>query len=359
MRRLNSRAGWILLLLAVILIRLFAAFPAAVEKYYSTGAYPFISRAQRWLFGWLPFSVGDILYVVVGFWLIHTLYRGGRALWRKQVNGQWILRSGLRVMRAWLWIYIIFNLFWGLNYNRLGIAHQAKLELKPYTTTELDSLTVKMVEEMNHYQPLSEAERASLKRKKYLFRNAFESYRAPDGEGVFLRYGGRSVKPSLFSYLGNYLGFTGYYNPFTGEAQVNTTVPVFVQPFTTCHEIGHQMGYAKENEANFAGYLTASQSANAAFRYSAAFDLYLYAISDLYRRDSVRAQAVAAQLSPAVKKDIIDLRAFNLRHQGYLEPAIRLLYAQYLRANQQPGGMMSYNQVVGMVIALERKRKQQ
>ncbi len=69
----------------------------------------------------------------------------------------------------------------------------------------------------------------------------------------------------MYSYLGNYLGFTGYYNPFTGEAQVNTTVPLFVQPFTTCHEIGHQLGYAKENEANFAGYLAAKSSPDAGF----------------------------------------------------------------------------------------------
>jgi len=55
---------------------------------------------------------------------------------------------------------------------------------------------------------------------------------------------------------------------------VNTTTPVFTQPFTTCHEIGHQLGYAKENEANFAGYLSARSSRDPAFLYSVYFDLY-------------------------------------------------------------------------------------
>ena len=40
-----------------------------------------------------------------------------------------LFRSGMRVILVWLWIYIIFNLFWGLNYNRLGIAHQAGVQV--------------------------------------------------------------------------------------------------------------------------------------------------------------------------------------------------------------------------------------
>ncbi len=62
-------------------------------------------------------------------------------------------------------------------------------------------------------------------------------------------------------WLGNYLGFTGYYNPFTGEAQVNTTVPQFLLPNIALHEMGHQIGYAKEDEANFSAYLAASMLA--------------------------------------------------------------------------------------------------
>lgn len=350
--------GWILLLLTVVVIRVFSHFPSAVEKYYSTGIYPVISRILRWLFGWIPFSLGDILYTIVAIWLIRTIYRGLKAIWEKRVDKSWLVRSGMRVMKAWLWIYIVFNVFWGLNYNRLGIAHQADITRGPYSTVELDSLVSGLVGQLNILRPLSEGDRHPLKHKKTLFRNAFNAYQEPKENAGFLKYGGQSVKPSLYSYLGNYLGFTGYYNPFTGEAQVNTTVPVFVQPFTTCHEIGHQLGYAKENEANMAGYLTASQSSAPAFRYSAYFDLYLYAIRDLYSRDSLRAYYHQSRLSAGVKNDLTELRRFNRDHSGFLEPVIRMLYAQYLRANNQPKGIMSYNQVVGMVIAWERAKRE-
>ncbi|MCA0399008.1 MAG: DUF3810 domain-containing protein [Bacteroidetes bacterium] len=347
---------WIVPVLIAAVIKWFSRYPAAVEQYYSNGIYPVISRILRFLFGWVPFSVGDILYLVIGVWLLVTVYRAIRAIWQRRVDGQWLFRSGMRVILVWLWIYIIFNLFWGLNYNRLGIAHQAGVQVAPYTTEELDSLVSKLVFRLDSLQPLSLAERDPLKHKRTLFKNAFNAYKEPRSNAMFLKYGGRSVKPSLYSYLGNYLGFTGYYNPLTGEAQVNTTVPVFQQPNTTCHEIGHQLGYAKENEANMAGYLTASQSHSAAFRYSAFFDLFEYAIRDLYQRDSVRARVHWNNLSAPVKGDIEELNAFIQRHQGYLEPLIRKMYAQFLRANNQPKGMMSYNQVVGLVIAFEKAK---
>ncbi|ULQ56902.1 DUF3810 domain-containing protein [Flavihumibacter rivuli] len=348
-------AGLYLLLGFAFLIKVFSLFPRAVELYYSRGAYPYISRVLRFLFGWIPFSVGDLLYVLAATWLIFYIARLIRKLVKKEADRYFWLRAGMKVMTIWLWIYVVFNLFWGLNYNRQGIARQAGLVLSGYETQELDTLVNTIIDRMNALHPASMAERDPLHHKKTLFHKAADAYRLPPQEADFLRYTGYSVKPSLFSYAGNYMGFTGYYNPFTGEAQVNTTVPVFVQPFTTCHEIGHQLGYAKENEANLAGFLSAKNSASAAFRYSAYFDLYLYAMRDLYLRDSSRYRDVEKRLSAGVRKDLVDLRKFNYEHIGLLEPLIRSLYAQFLRVNQQPSGLLSYNQVVAMVVSYMRR----
>ena len=338
-----------------LFIKLASIFPEWVEKYYSTGVYPVISRVQRFLFGWMPFSFGDLLYAAATIALVYALVKFIRAVLQKRIDLNWLLRVGVKVMQVWLWIYIIFNLLWGLNYNRVGIARQAGIRPGQYSTAELDSLVQLLSKRMEDNRTISLPERQPLQHKRTLFKKAFSAYQQPGKRALFLKYGGQSVKPSLYSYLGNYLGFTGYYNPFTGEAQVNTTVPVFVQPFTTCHEIGHQLGYARENEANMAGFLTASKSESPAFRYSAYFDLYLYAIRDLNLRDSALAQLRMNQLPAGVKEDIIALRKFNQEHVGLLEPLVRTLYAQYLRANQQPSGLLSYNQVVALVIAYGRK----
>ena len=220
---------------------------------------------------------------------------------------------------------------------------------------ELQAVLNITIEKLNVLADSAQKERNLFNKKRFLFKRGKEAYGQVASQYSFLSYSISSVKPSIFSYLGNYLGYTGYYNPFTGEAQVNTTVPLFVQPFTCTHEIGHQLGYAKEMEANFVGYLAASHSNDIAVRYSVYFDLYVYAIRNLYVRDSTMAKSYAARLPQITKQDVRELRAFFKKYENPFEPVIRKLYGQYLKANEQPQGILSYDEVLGWVIAYYRK----
>ena len=163
-------------------------------------------------------------------------------------------------------------------------------------------------------------------KKRNLFSAAVSSYSNVSAQWDFLTYKRPSVKPSLYSYLGNYMGYTGYYNPFTGEAQVNTTVPLTQTPFTTCHEIGHQLGFAREMEANFAGFLSARVSDNPAVRYSVYFDLYIYASRNLVLRDTALARSLHSRVPAIARKDLRDLRDFYQKYENFFEPVIRMLY---------------------------------
>ena len=136
-----------------------------------------------------------------------------------------------------------------------------------------------------------------------------------------------SVKSSFYGYLANYMGFSGYYNPFTCEAQVNTTVPRFVQPFTTCHEIGHQMGYAKEERGKFCGFLTAKSSGNPAFRYSEFISICICMRQANYmQRDSTALNPYREELNPAVRRDLGNCKAFHQKYQNPFEPIIHRIY---------------------------------
>jgi len=351
----KSKKSWLIVLALALIIKIWAFFPGAVEQGYSNGLYPLVSGTQRVLLGWIPFSIGDLFYTVAGMYLLVMLGRGIRAVFRKKAGRAFWWR-GLQAIVFWCcWIYVSFNLLWGLNYNRQGVARQMQLEMKPYSTGDLKTVVQIVIQRLHETDTASLRSRGQFTKKSALFGEAYHSYQSAKQPYPFLQYHLASVKPSLFSYLGDYLGFTGYYNPFSGEAQVNTTVPVFVQPFTTCHEMGHQLGYAKENEANFAGYLSAKSSADTAFRYSMYFDLYVYSMRELYRRDSISAQAFKKQVPAVVKKDFADLRAFYDRYQNPFEPLITGMYGQYLRANQQPSGMQSYNEVVAFLVAYGKK----
>jgi Protein of unknown function (DUF3810) len=351
----TKKKAWLIISVLIVLIKIFSLFPSAVEKYYSNGIYPVISRGLRFLFGWLPFSMGDLLYLFAGIYLLIKLTRFIAAIFKRKAGGAFWW-NGIRWLVFYsLLVYAVFNVLWGLNYNRLGMAYQLQLQMKPYSTEELQQVMTVVLKRLDATNLRALETRDSYVNNKALFDESYHCYQLANGQYPCLSYANKSVKSSLFSYLGDYLGYTGYYNPFTGEAQVNTTVPVFVRPFTTCHEMGHQLGHAKENEANFAGYLSGKSSADAAFRYSVYFDLYNYGIRELYGRDSVLAIALNKQKPVQVKNDLIALRKFFAAYENPFEPYIRKLYGQYLKANEQPSGMRSYNEVMAFLIAYYKK----
>ena len=346
---------WIFALLLVVVIKVFSLNKNWVEELYTLKFYFFFSKFLRFLFGWIPFSLGDILYLIAGCWLLWKLIKNIRLFYRKKLTGKMILVKGLNVMLVLTFVYIIFNIFWGINYNRKGIANQLSLTELGYDTSALIMIQQVLLRKVNSSKSAIVLANEKYPSKNVMFKRARDSYKEAQKIYPFLQLKNLSIKSSLYSTLGNYLGFTGYYNPFTGEAQVNTTVPKFLQPYIVTHEMAHQLGYAKENEANFVGYLAAVNSRDTLFHYSVYFELFLYANREVYYFDSAASNKALKLLIPEIKKDIIELRKFNLDHTSFLEPSITWMYGQYLKLNQQPQGMHSYNAVVGMLIAYYKK----
>ncbi len=346
---------WIIAVLVVVGIKIFSLDAHLVETVYTFGFYFFFSNLQRVCFGWIPVSIGDVLYFAAACWLIFKLVKTIKSLFSRQLSGGMFISKSLKTLLAVLFIYVIFNIFWGLNYNRKGIAAQLNLYAGSYDTADVLELQHVLLQKVNASKAGWMRSDSTYPTKQNLFLRAEACYQTAEKVYPFLRYTNLSVKSSAYGWAGNYLGFTGYYNPFTGEAQVNTTVPKFLQPYITTHEMAHQLGYAKEDEANFAGYLAAVNSADTLFHYSAYLDLFIYANREVFYFDSSAAKAARELLIPEVKNDIEEWRRFNRAHRSFIEPAISWMYGNYLKLNQQPQGLRSYDEVISMLVSYYKK----
>ncbi len=348
--------AWVILITAAIIIKVLSFFPVAVERYYTYGIYPAIAKIQRILLGWIPFSLGDIFYGLIIILLIIRAIRFFKNLKAKKFNRLGLYSFAKKMVFVLLVLFVTFYSLWGLNYSRVGIAGQLGLKEEKSSAKDLDTLVkllhVKLNQKATQLQP---AMRDSFRRHKNLFAGAEKAFDAVATKYPFLKYKVHSIKPSVFSYLGNYLGFQGYYNPFSGEAQVNTTMPQSVEPFVATHEIAHQLGYAKESEANFVGFLACREHPSIVYTYSVYFDMYHYAIREMYWKDSAAAAVYDSLLHPQVKKDIDDYRAFYKKYRNPIEPVISWAYGYFLKANNQPKGRESYNEVVNWLIAYYKK----
>lgn len=340
----------LVLVILVVLIHVFSLDPSLVESLYSNRVYPYIGRALRFLLGWLPFSFGDILYGGVVLWLIIKLVKAIRAVFKRQVTTQRFFEGLRYAFNFLLIVYISFNLLWGLNYNQPGIAGKLGMQIKKYSADDLKQINGLLVAKVNESKQVMMRSQLVYPSKQELFRRVTKAYEHVQTVYPFLEYRPVSLKPSLWSWLGNYMGFTGYYNPFTGEAQVNTLVPKFLQPFTTSHEVAHQLGYAKEMEANFVGYLAAASSSDTLLHYSVYLDLFMYSNRNLFETDSAASKEFRKQLIPEVHDDLKEWKKFYLRYSNPIEPVWRWIYGVYLQRNQQPQGVLSYDEVTGFLI---------
>ncbi len=341
-----------------LIIHIYASNKVRVENQYSLIFFPKISQFLRICFGYIPFSIGDILYGLAFMFIctkVFTLFRNIFSKKRRQlIIAKWYTNV-LSCVILLCSIYIIFNTFWGINYNRNGIAAQIELEIKDYTVEDLKEINAVLVKKINSSKTALLIQNTPYSGNAILFKKVAAAYQKLAKKYSFLQYDHPSLKPSMWGWLGNYMGFTGYYNPFTGEAQVNTTVPKFSQPYTACHEAAHALGYAKEMEANFVGYLAAAASDDTVFHYSVYVDLFLYANRSLYFADSAAAIQYRKLLLPAVIADFKERAAFNRKHTSFMEPIVRIIYGKYLESNQQPKGLWSYDEVTAFIISYYKK----
>ncbi len=355
---MQHKRWWIyftVLLVLAILLKWYVSSEMRVENYYSAIIYPKIGELFRSITGWLPVSFGDLLYGMVVVWLIFLLIKLVKAAYKRNFNRNNIANAVKKAVIIVLWIYIIFNGFWGINYNRFGIANQLQLNMQRYSVEDLREMNALLLKKVNVSKLALIKNQIPYPSTSQLFTKVKDAYDKLGATYPFLNYSSPSLKSSIWGWLGNYTGFTGYYNPFTGEGQVNTTIPKFLQPYTACHEVAHQLGYAKEMEANFVGYLAASTSTDTLFHYSVYLDLFLYSNRTLRLNDSVQAKQYAEQLLPEVKEDLKEWRAFNKRHQNPIEPLIKWGYSLYLKNNRQPQGILAYDEVTSFLIAYYKK----
>lgn len=324
-----------------------------MEQIYSQGLYPVLAGLLARVNRLVPFSLGDTVLplLVLGSLVYRWLRR--RSLRSDPATSPGIHRSRSAAMALGLfWVIFLFYGTWGFNYFRRGAETCTGIAPRTYTSGQLKSLNEFLVVQLIHWDSL----RGPIPDWDVISRTATESYqraaaRYPTLSGAEVR-----VKPSSWSWMMNFWGVSGYFNPFTGEAQVNRDLPAFQKPFTASHEMAHQRGFAREDEASFAGYLAAQYSDSAWLRYSALMDMFLYAQAAWQVVDSAGASQLRTRLPPRARQDLAEWVRYLRRYDTPVKQAVGRCYDLYLKGNRQEEGLDAYSRVLAFVLAYHREK---
>lgn len=332
--------------------------PTWVERLYSRGIYPLLGQALSRATRVVPFSLAEAMVVTLLIGLPILCLRWLIASWRNPMN--WLRGVG-RAVFTMIVIYSLFLLVWGLNYHRLPLADIAKLPVQPSSITELTTLSRDLLDRANELRltlpedaagvmRLTGGKWRALSRADLGYRQAAKSLPAIGGS-----YG--LPKGVYLSEPWAYTGISGMYFPFTGEANVSIAEPDPFVPATACHEMAHQRGFAREDEANYLAYLTCISHPDPEFQYSGLLLALTNCARALRAQDEAAYAALREDFGPGLMRDLTANQQFWQRHAGPIERLSERINDNYLKAQGQTDGVQSYGRMVDLLLAEQRLRQ--
>ncbi len=355
-RRELLRLFWLLLFpLAFLLVQLASISPIVVETVYSKGIFPAISSGVSKLFGWIPFSFAELLvYVLLALLLIWIVYTIVHAC-KKSLRAVRLVRTLITYAIVVAVSMNVFYWFWGFNYYRMPLAYTMNLEVKERPAQELADLCVSLAAAANTLREQVPEDANGVftfgTSTAELFREIPQAYGTL---GKQYPQFGRSIppaKPVLSSELMSVAGISGIFIPFTQEANINTHQPPLLIPSAAAHESAHLLGIAREDEANFVGYLACLQSQNKSVQYSG---IVLALINAGNALDAISPSAYSQlfdHYSIGLQRDLIAHSAYWKQYEGQAEQTVSKINDNYLKQHNQSDGIMSYGRMVDLLLA--------
>ena len=259
-----------------------------------------------------------------------------------------IVRLILSVSAA---MFALFCLWWGVLYYSDSFTEQAGLERRDISVQELETVTRYFAEQASSAGERVERGEDGVFRadKSDIFRRSADIYGGAEQIFPCLAAPAVRAKPVLLSRLLSYIRYTGFFFPYTAEANLNADSPACLLPSTIAHELAHLRGVAREDEANFCAVVACMESGDEDYRYSGALLAYIYLGNALYRADYNAWREVYSTLSENVRAD---LRANNDYWAQFETPAADVsekVYESFLQTYGDDRGMQSYGACVDLL----------
>lgn len=300
------------------------------------------------IFFWIPFSFGDVMYLLLGIVSLYLIIQ----FFKKKHRNSAILKL-LVIINLF---YFSYQVSWGMLYFQTPIIKKLKKQEKP-SVEKAKRLALEYLERCKISRNLVSEDKngifvvhdLKIVQKEILLQQLKLPKYISDKKSTQIN----SIKPSLFRIVMNSTGILGYYNPFTAEAQYNPKLPSSFIPFTLAHESSHQLGFAREQEANFVGYLVGIDSKNLELKYSTEYFTLKSLLRFIVEEDPIFVKSIINNYSPGMKRDRLYERSFIIKNQGWLDDFFGFTNNLFLQSNQQEGSV-TYSYFIDLLLNYEQ-----
>ena len=299
----------------------------------------------------VPFSVAELLIGLAAVGIVCYLIASLVRILRDEYKLRQVYRLVASLLCFGLLVYAGFCLLWGVYYYGDDFAAKSGLDAGEISTEELAAVTEYFALLCNEYAPqvprdangVCATDRAAvLAQSPLVYARTERDY--PCLAGPPLR-----AKPVFFSRVMSYTDFTGFFFPFTAEANVNMDFPPSLFASTVAHELAHQRGVAKEQEANFCAVLASLEYGDPDYCYSACLLAYTHLGNALYSADHAAWERIADELTEPVLRDFAWNRAYWRQFDTPVQTVSNTVYEGFLQSYDQVLGLRSYGACVDLL----------
>jgi len=299
-----------------------------------------------------PFSIAEAALILIPVLILLII----RYVWKYRCN---TLKSTLVTLVCIFSVTSLFLSSFILTFSagyrgtkldeKLGIKSEKIDKYDLYNTAEY------LVGEINKLSPAIQYDENGFSIMPYSFSamndKLIEAYDSFASEHDFINNYYSKLKPVLLSEAMSYAHITGIYTYFTGESNINVGFPDYTISYTAAHELAHQRGIAREDEANMMAFLVSLYSDDTYIRYCAYVNMYEYVGNALRKADRDLFKKINSTLDEKVYGEQAAYSKFFKKYSksvsGQISGTINDIYLQ----SQGTQGQKSYGLVVDLTVA--------
>ncbi len=304
------------------------------------------------LTSFIPFSLAELGIILIPIWIVLltgvvTRYYGDTL--RETLSGVVCVLSALAI------IFSAFTLGFAPAYRGSRLDKKLGIDRGEVSAEELYDTALILSEyinaEVGNIAYGSDGFSVMPYNYNEMSRRLMTAYDSACDEYAFIPRLHSRLKPVMLSDAMSYTHITGVYTFFTGEANINVAFPAYTIPYTAAHELSHQRGVAREDEANFMAFLVGARSEDDYIRYCAYINLYEYVASALYSADSELYFKAQATLPACVKGEMAAYSDFYEKYRDSKVSEVSEAVNNTFLVIHGTEGTRSYGMVVDLAVA--------
>ena len=354
MKRRLPRVCWSLYGIAVVslIIEIICICSPAFADFFNLQVARYSRIALAWLTAWIPFSLGELVIFLLPLIIIAVIAVANRYYADSWRNVGVFCLLMLSVLSTFFTLYV-FTL--GTGYQGTTLDKKLEIERKDVSSSGLISTTDIMLGHVQELEPEIRYGGDGFSVMPYGYDemvskllDAFDTVGETYG---FVKNFRCPVKRVMHSEPWTYTHITGVYSYFTGESNINVNMPDYTVPFTAAHELAHQRGITREDEANFVAYLVCTASDDPYIQYSGYLNMFEYLSGPLNSASPESFSAAYGQLPLNVKLEEMAYNGFFKKYQKTVVSQVsEAINDTYLKINGT-AGTQSYGMVVDLCVA--------